>query len=67
MLSEKGVHYMQGHVQLTLSIANTIRPTAMLARTGSGLPLGDFNLVHMKVLHVGCQASETLAAAAPDP
>ena len=32
-----------------------------------GLPLGDLNLVHIKVLHVGCQSSEALAATAPDP
>lgn len=32
-----------------------------------GLPLGDLNLVHIEVLHVGCQSSEALAAAAPDP
>ena len=39
----------------------------MLAGIGSGLPFGDFNLVHVKFLHVGCQASEALAATAPDP
>lgn len=31
------------------------------------LPLGDHDLVHLKVLHVGCQAGQALAAAATHP